>query len=94
MPPCNPPETQCRCMSTDITLIAHVIQLAVAPVFLLSGIAALLNVLNNRLAVYLGRARRQRAHRDHCRGRSARPASICPFRRPTRGPATGRPGRH
>ena len=37
-------------MSTDITSIAHVIQLAVAPVFLLSGIAALLNVLNNRLS--------------------------------------------
>ncbi|MDB5988223.1 MAG: hypothetical protein JWR16_3276, partial [Nevskia sp.] len=30
---------------SQITSIAHVIQLAVAPVFLLSGIAALLNVL-------------------------------------------------
>jgi bifunctional non-homologous end joining protein LigD len=27
-------------------------------------------------------------------GRSARPASIYPFRRPTRGPGTGPPGRH
>ena len=44
-------------MSTDITSIAHVIQLAVAPVFLLSGIAALLNVLNNRLSRIVDRAR-------------------------------------
>ncbi len=44
-------------MSTDITSIAHVIQLAVAPVFLLSGIAALLNVLNTRLSRIVDRAR-------------------------------------
>lgn len=40
-----------------ITTIAHVIQLAVAPVFLLSGIAAILNVLSSRLARIVDRAR-------------------------------------
>ena len=34
--------------STDITGIAHVIQMAVAPVFLLTGVAGLLSVLVNR----------------------------------------------
>ena len=37
--------------------IAHVIQLAVAPVFLLSGVAATLTVLTNRLARIIDRAR-------------------------------------
>jgi len=35
---------------TSITTLAHVIQLAVGPVFLLSGIGAILAVLTNRLA--------------------------------------------
>lgn len=34
---------------TGVTAIAHVIQLAVAPVFLLSGIGAMLSVMTNRL---------------------------------------------
>ena len=38
--------------------IAHAIQLAVAPVFLLSGIGVLLGVLTNRLARIVDRARR------------------------------------
>ena len=42
---------------TSITSVAHVIQLAVAPVFLISGIAALLAVLTNRLARIIDRAR-------------------------------------
>jgi hypothetical protein len=42
---------------TGITAIAHVIQLAVAPVFLLTGVAALLGVLTNRLARIIDRAR-------------------------------------
>jgi len=42
---------------SDIPTIAHVIQLSVAPVFLLSGIAALLNVLNSRLSRIVDRAR-------------------------------------
>lgn len=37
--------------------IGHVIQLAVAPVFLLTGVAALLGVLTNRLARIIDRAR-------------------------------------
>lgn len=46
---------------TPLTSIAHVIQLAVAPVFLLSGIAALLNVLSNRLSRIVDRARQVEA---------------------------------
>jgi hypothetical protein len=37
--------------------IAHVIQLSVAPVFLLTGVATLLNVLSGRLARIVDRAR-------------------------------------
>jgi len=44
-------------LDSPLTSIAHVIQLAVAPVFLLSGIAALLNVLSNRLSRIVDRAR-------------------------------------
>jgi Protein of unknown function (DUF2721) len=43
--------------STDIALIAHSIQLSLAPVFLLSGIGVLLGVLTNRLARIVDRAR-------------------------------------
>jgi len=42
---------------TAITAVAHVIQLAVAPVFLLTGIGALLAVMTNRLARIVDRAR-------------------------------------
>jgi hypothetical protein len=41
----------------QIDVIAHVIQLAIAPVFLLSGVVSLLNVLSNRLARVVDRAR-------------------------------------
>lgn len=41
----------------SITTIAHVIQLAVAPVFLLTGIGALLGVLTNRLSRIVNRRR-------------------------------------
>ncbi|MDQ8153384.1 MAG: DUF2721 domain-containing protein [Gemmatimonadota bacterium] len=45
-------------METEpITTIAHVIQLSVAPVFLLTGIAGLLNVLTGRLGRIIDRAR-------------------------------------
>ena len=43
--------------------IAHTIQLAVAPVFLLTGVSALLGVFANRLARIVDRARR--LHDDH-----------------------------
>lgn len=42
---------------TGITAVAHVIQLSVAPVFLLSGIGAMLAVMTNRLARVIDRAR-------------------------------------
>ena len=42
---------------SQVTAIAHVIQLAVAPVFLLTGVAAILGVLTNRLARIIDRAR-------------------------------------
>jgi hypothetical protein len=41
----------------DITTVAHVIQLAIAPVFLLTGIGSLLAVMANRLARIIDRAR-------------------------------------
>lgn len=40
-----------------VTTVAHVIQLAVAPVFLLTGIGAILSVLINRLARVVDRFR-------------------------------------
>lgn len=42
---------------TDIHSVAHAIQLAVAPVFLLTGIGALLTVMTNRLGRVIDRAR-------------------------------------
>ncbi len=44
--------------------IGHVIQLAVAPVFLLTGVSSLLGVLSNRLARIVDRARRLEAMLD------------------------------
>ena len=41
---------------SDVT-VAHAIQLAVAPVFLLSGIGAILVVMTNRLGRIIDRAR-------------------------------------
>ena len=43
--------------ATTITTVAHVIQLAVAPVFLLTGIAGILGVLINRLGRVVDRFR-------------------------------------
>ena len=42
---------------TDVSGIAHLIQLAVAPCFLLSGIGAILAVMTNRLGRVIDRAR-------------------------------------
>ena len=44
-------------MNQDITLIVHAIQLAVAPVFLLTGLGALLTVMTSRLGRVIDRAR-------------------------------------
>ena len=45
-------------LSPQVTEIGQVIQLALAPVFLLSGIGIILTVLTNRLARVVDRARR------------------------------------
>ena len=44
-------------LPTEGLIIQHAIQLAIAPVFLLTGIAALLGVMANRLARIIDRAR-------------------------------------
>lgn len=42
-------------LSSQVSTVAHVIQLAVAPVFLLAGVGALLGVLTNRLSRVIDR---------------------------------------
>jgi hypothetical protein len=42
---------------SQVVAIGHIIQLAVAPVFLLTGVSGLLGVLTNRLARIIDRAR-------------------------------------
>lgn len=51
-------------MQLDVSTssIAHVIQLAIAPVFLLTGIASFLGVLTNRLGRIIDRARMLEGH--------------------------------
>ena len=44
-------------MDQDVTTIAHFIQLAIAPVFLLTGIGSLLSVMATRLARIIDRSR-------------------------------------
>lgn len=46
-----------KCAVVEPTDITHLIQSSVAPVFLLSGVAAMLGVLTNRLARIVDRAR-------------------------------------
>ena len=41
----------------DVSSVAHVIQLAVAPVFLLTGVGTILNVMTNRLSRIVDRYR-------------------------------------
>jgi hypothetical protein len=43
--------------AAEISTVAHVIQLAVAPVFLLTGIGAILSVITNRIARIVDRSR-------------------------------------
>jgi hypothetical protein len=52
----------------DIGAVAHVIQLAVAPVFLLTAIGALLSVMTNRLGRVIDRARVLEARLDSAQG--------------------------
>ena len=49
----------------EISPIAHVIQLSVAPVFLLSGIGAMLAVMTSRLGRIIDRARVLEAQLEH-----------------------------
>ncbi len=44
-------------MSTSVTDLAQVIQIVVAPVFMLTGIAGFLNVMSGRLGRIVDRAR-------------------------------------
>lgn len=44
-------------ITTEVSSIGHVIQLSVAPVFLLTGVGAMLGVLSNRLSRTVDRAR-------------------------------------
>lgn len=48
-------------MTGHIDVIAHNIQLALGPVFLLTGIASILNVMTNRLGRVIDRARKLEA---------------------------------
>ena len=50
--------------SPAVPAIAHLIQLAVAPVFLLAGLGSILNVLAHRLARVVDRARRLETELD------------------------------
>ncbi|MBU3658145.1 MAG: DUF2721 domain-containing protein, partial [Rhodocyclaceae bacterium] len=43
--------------SQPVTDIAHIVQMAVAPVFLLTGVGAILSVLTTRLARVIDRGR-------------------------------------
>lgn len=62
-------------IDSDISGIAHVIQLSIAPVFLLTGIAALIGVMTNRLARVIDRARALEATLDQLEGAAAESAN-------------------
>lgn len=53
---------------TTITTVASIIQLAIAPVFLLAGIGGILNVVAQRLARVVDRARKLEADLDEIAG--------------------------
>jgi hypothetical protein len=57
----------------EVNQISHVIQLSVAPVFLLTGVGAMLNVLSNRLSRAVDRAAALRPATPA----PARPSRIC-----------------
>lgn len=57
--------------ASGITDVAHSIQLAVAPVFLVSGVAATLAVLTNRLGRIIDRARSLEEQLHHATGPAA-----------------------
>ncbi len=53
-------------MPDPVTDVAHVIQLAIAPVFLLTAVGTILSVLSTRLARIVDRGRVLRARMDTC----------------------------
>ncbi|MFN3387686.1 MAG: DUF2721 domain-containing protein [Allosphingosinicella sp.] len=63
-----------------VTTVANIIELAIAPVFLLAGIGGILNVLAHRLARVVDRARAVEAEYDgleaEARGRAVREMAI------------------
>jgi hypothetical protein len=62
-------------VDSDISGIAHVIQLAIAPVFLLTGIAALIGVMTNRLGRVIDRGRVLEARLEGLEGAAAESAN-------------------
>lgn len=54
--------------TANVTMVAHVIQQAVAPVFLLTGVGAILSVLINRLGRVVDRYRSLNDSREDDRG--------------------------
>jgi len=70
----------------NITTVAHVIQLAVAPVFLLTGVGAILAVLINRLARVVDRFRvlERSLHDTRKRGHAAENAEMARLSRRSR----------
>lgn len=50
----------------SITTVAHVIQLAVAPVFLLTGVGTILHVMTSRLSRIIDRFRGAGKHHAQC----------------------------
>jgi hypothetical protein len=74
MPGPRPPRTGTHAAMTDQPdAVAHVIQLSVAPVFLLTGIGALLGVMTNRLSRIVDRARVLEPHIEGTPDPSAHP---------------------
>jgi hypothetical protein len=66
-------------MNIQIGAIGHIIQLAIAPVFLLTGVGAKLIVLTNQLARIVDRFRRcPSATRLTCRSTNTSPACARP----------------
>jgi hypothetical protein len=56
---------------SGVTAVSHVIELAIAPVFLLSAIGAVLGVLTSRLSRIIDRARVLESQLDDVQGRAA-----------------------
>lgn len=54
----NAPQSYSRAMSPMLSTVAATIQVSIAPVFLLAGIAGILNVLIGRMARVVDRSRK------------------------------------